>query len=117
VANTDKTRGLAPPFKPGQSGNPGGRPKSLLTTVRAKCGEDGKKLVDAVYVLAMGTPAEVRAFFGESVKRDARARLQAIEWLADRGYGKAIETVEMSGPEGKPVTVTFGGRYKPPTDG
>jgi hypothetical protein len=104
-------------FKPGQSGNPGGRPKGFASTVQDKCGKDGKKLVEAACLLAWGTPAEVRAFFGEAVKRDGKVRLTAIQFLADRGYGKAVETVEVSGPEGKAMSVMFGGRYKPKADG
>jgi hypothetical protein len=102
-------------FKPGQSGNPGGRKKGFAAAVQEKCGPDGKKLAQAAYLIAMGTPAEVRAFFGEPLRRDAKVRMQAIEWLADRGYGKAVDVVPIEGEGGsnQGKTVTFGGRYKP----
>jgi hypothetical protein len=119
VANNDYKPGgvTGRGFKPGQSGNPSGKPKGLSAAVHAKCGKDGHKLIEAAYLLAMGEPADVRKFFGESVKRDGKVRLAAIQFLADRGYGKAVETVEMSGPEGKAMSVMFGGRYKPKADG
>jgi hypothetical protein len=87
-----------------------------MTAVRAKCGDDGKKLIEAACLLAWGDPGDVRKFFGESVKRDGKTRLAAIQFLADRGYGKAVETVEVSGPGGKAMSVSFGGRYKPQGD-
>jgi hypothetical protein len=108
----DRKRGLIP-FKPGQSGNPGGRPRSLVKAVRDKCGEDGKTLVQAAYLIAMGTPAEVRAFFGEHLKRDAKVRMQAIEFLSERGYGKAPTEIEDESATERGKKVMFGGRYKP----
>lgn len=101
-------------FKPGQSGNPGGKPKGLMASVHAKCGKDGKKLVEAAYLLAMGTPADVRAFFGENVRRDGKVRMAAIQFLADRGYGKAADVFDApDGDTSEPRAVTFGGRHKP----
>jgi hypothetical protein len=39
--------------RPGQSGNPGGRPKSLAKTTRALAGEDGMKLVELWWSIAL----------------------------------------------------------------
>lgn len=104
-------------FKPGQSGNPKGsargRAKGFASAVRAVAGEDGLKLAKAAALIAFGKAKDVNAFFGEPVKRDAKARMQAITFLADRGFGKAAETVHLVGEDGGPVAVTFGGRYRP----
>lgn len=97
------------PFQKGQSGNPGGRPKGLAATIRAKLGADGRKLVDAWMVLAFESPAKVRKRFG--AEPTIRDRTQAMSELADRGFGKAIQP--LTGEDGGPVRVTFGGRYRP----
>jgi hypothetical protein len=64
-------------FRPGRSGNPGGRPKSLAKATRALVGEDGMKLVELWWSIA-----------SDPMRRDAD-RLEASRLLADRGWGKA----------------------------
>jgi len=59
-------------FRPGQSGNPGGRPKGIA----AKAREHGDKALD-VLVKALDDA-------------DARVRLTAAKEIMDRGYGKPI---------------------------
>jgi hypothetical protein len=54
-----------------------------------KCGRDGKKLVDLLYVLAVGTPEERREAFGEPVEVSAKDRRECIRELLDRGWGKS----------------------------
>lgn len=100
-------------FQPGKSGNPNGRQRGFAAAVQKLVGKDGAKLVKAAYLLALGSPKDVQAFFGEPVSRPAKVRLDAIAWLGDRGFGKAVETVELTGKDGGPMAVTFGGRYKP----
>jgi hypothetical protein len=69
------------PFKKGQSGNPGGRPK-VIAHIRDKARE---YTVEALETLA-------------AVMRDKRApaaaRVSAANALLDRGYGKPLQTVE-----------------------
>lgn len=66
-------------WKPGQSGNPAGRPKSLARRVRELVGEDGLELV-------MGF---ARVWAGEERGFGGRERLEAGKWLSDRGFGPA----------------------------
>ncbi len=66
-----------PGFKPGQSGNPGGRPKGLARRVRDEIGADGGELVEIMLEIARDLDAS---------RRD---RMQAVEWLAVRGWGRA----------------------------
>jgi hypothetical protein len=70
-------------FQPGVSGNPGGRPKGLARRVRQLVGNDGHKIVDFMF----------------SVMNDTRARnadrLEAAKWLADRGFGKTEQAINI----------------------
>lgn len=80
------------PFQPGQSGNPGGRPK----------GESALK--EAARLQTEPSIAVVVAALSDA---DARVRLKAAEILLDRGWGRPGQAVELSGPDGGPVeTVT-----------
>ena len=71
-------------FLPGQSGNPGGRPRGLAALVRAQT-NDGKELVNLMLRVLRGTLAV------NGKKPSISDRMKAAEWLADRGWGKAVE--------------------------
>jgi hypothetical protein len=73
-------------FLPGRSGNPGGRPKGLARRVRELVGEDGELILE--FMLEV---------LGDETARTAD-RLQAAMWLADRGFGKAVQAVEIDVP-------------------
>ena len=62
------------PFQPGQSGNPGGRPKSL-GTLRALARTHAAEAIAELARLAMSAKSET-------------ARIAAIRELLDRAYGK-----------------------------
>lgn len=66
---------IANKWKPGQSGNPGGRSRSLMTQIRRLTG-DGLKL------------AEYWLKVMEDEKARPEHRLQASQLLADRGWAK-----------------------------
>lgn len=72
-------RGPGRPFQPGQSGNPGGRPK-VIESIRDAARNLGDK---ALGVLA-----------GALESDDERARIVAANSLLDRGFGKSASAVE-----------------------
>ena len=75
-------------FKPGQSGNPGGRPKGLAKTVRDACGGSPLRLAHVLLEIA------------EDPKAHNRDRVAATRELLDRGWGKApaYASVQMDDP-------------------
>ena len=70
-------------FMPGQSGNPGGRPKGLATLAREGVG-GGRDLVAFYLAVFKGDTKALR-----TRKITLRDRLLAAEWLAERGWGNA----------------------------
>lgn len=81
-------------FKPGQSGNPGGRPKGLAAKVR-EATKDGQVLIQFWMDVVSGKVKGATA--GD--------KLRASGLLAERGWGRAVESldVEVSGKDGGPI--------------
>src|SRR5260221_5452738 len=70
-------------FLPGASGNPGGRPRGLSRRVRELVGEDGEAIVS--YMVSVMADEKARA----------ADRLEAAKWLADRGFGRSVQTMDL----------------------
>lgn len=79
-------------FKKGKSGNPGGRPKEAAE-VKELAREYGAEAIAKLVELLRGN--------------DPRTSKAAADSLLDRGFGKPGQSVEMSGPDGAPLTVTW----------
>src|SRR5690348_16391946 len=79
------TRVRGRPFPPGQSGNPGGRPRGLVAAIRAQT-RDGEELVRFMLSVLRGRLAGARL----------RDRMAAAEWPADRGFGRPVQAVGMA---------------------
>jgi len=84
--NSEPHRVVGRPFQPGVSGNPGGRPRGLASRIRGAT-RDGADLVTfAMDVLNAKIPGVTM-----------RDRLEALQWLSDRGWGKPTVSVELTG--------------------
>lgn len=101
LKNTGRTH-----FKAGISGNPGGRPKGLMQWVREQT-KDGKELVRIMLEIARGQLVIEETYLDSKGKEKTlekaprhQDRISAIEWLADRGFGKAVTQIEVTGKDG-----------------
>jgi hypothetical protein len=81
-------------FPPGVSGNPGGRPLGFSSLIRSETRE-GADLV--AYV--------VKVFRDD--KTDTDTRMAAATWLADRGFGRPVQTTQLTGADGGAVSVAY----------
>lgn len=81
-------------FKPGQSGNPKGRPPKLprLDDLLSEIlGEEKDGMTAAEAILK-----RIR-------QQAAQGNLKAAEMLLDRAYGKSTQPIELSGKDGAPI--------------
>ena len=90
------------PWKPGQSGNPSGRPRGTrdLAGYVLETTDGGKELVDALVCLARGVLPNVAVQEGPRPRKDQQVRpadqLRAIEMLLDRGFGRSPQQLDVA---------------------
>jgi hypothetical protein len=90
------------PWKPGQSGNPSGRPKGTrdLAGYVLETTDGGKELVDALVSIARGVMPNVSAQDGSRPRTDQQVRpadqLKGIEMLLDRGFGSSPQQLDIA---------------------
>jgi len=90
------------PWKPGQSGNPSGRPKGTrdLAGYVLEATGGGKELVDALICIARGVMPDVAVQKGSRPRKDQQVRpadqLKAIEMLLDRGFGRSPQQLDIA---------------------
>ena len=90
------------PWKPGQSGNPSGRPRGtrdLAGYVLESTG-GGRELVDSLVSIARGVMPNVSVQEGSRPRKDQQVRpadqLKAIEMLLDRGFGRSPQQLDIA---------------------
>ena len=90
------------PWKPGQSGNPSGRPKGTrdLAGYVLETTDGGKELVDALICIARGAVPNLAAQKDSRPRKDQQVRpadqLKAIEMLLDRGFGRSPQQLDIA---------------------
>jgi len=93
-------------FKPGQSGNPNGRPKKLPR-------------LDDLLSDIMGEEKDGMTAAEAILKRlrqlATQGNLKAAEMLLDRSYGKAKQPVEHTGKDGAPIEIKWPDGSNPTT--
>jgi hypothetical protein len=82
-------------FRPGVSGNPGGRPKGLTRRVRELVGDDGGAIAEFMYAV-MSDPSSQTA-----------DRLEAAPWLGDRGFGRSVQPVDLDVNQQPGIDITL----------
>ena len=89
-----------------QSGNPGGRPKGLTRRVRELVGDDGSAIAEFMHAVMVDEAARTTD------------RLEAARWLADRGFGRSPQDVELALKAQEAVDAdafaAFAAKYLPP---
>ena len=107
-ANTEKTKGKAPPhaWKPGQSGNPSGRPKdqfSFMGILRSALAEENKS----------GHSVGER-IVRRYIKLALQGNQQAAEALMARIDGKPAQSLTLKGDSDAPLHVRHSARLEQP---
>ena len=90
------------PWKPGQSGNPSGRPRGTrdLAGYVLETTDAGRELIDALVSIARGVMPNVAAQEGSRPRKDQQVQpadqLKAIEMLLDRGFGRSPQQLDVA---------------------
>lgn len=118
-SSKDKRLKNLKPFKPGQSGNPKGKPKGLLDfktrlkmaidVLAVKFAEDynkkyAKQIKDGLKVEMKSKDVDILGdVFMQYVNKARNGDLKAMDSIFDRTYGKAKQPVELGGLNGEPI--------------
>jgi hypothetical protein len=92
-----KDLGIRTRFRPGFSGNPGGRPRTrILAEMLAAVGDQVEKKSGKTYFQLAAQALVGKAFNGD---------VQAFREFADRIDGRTTQHVELASPNGRPIEI------------
>lgn len=109
LVKTVKPRGKGVPFKPGQSGNPKGRPVAELTfghVLRTKLISEYTSEEYEQAVAYIDAITDHMAKIASDKSTDPQVRLAYIKEIADRTEGKPKQQTELTGKDGGPIEVS-----------
>ena len=102
TTTANNTNNNLSPWKPGQSGNPRGRPKGTrdLAGYVLETTDGGKDLVDALVAIVRGIMPNVAVQKDSRPRKDQQVRpadqLKAIEMLLDRGFCRSPQQLDVA---------------------
>lgn len=105
MSKSTNKKGLKKPWQKGQSGNPKGRPKKLVSTILAELKEEGelvtRSLVEQTYQVLMSLTQEQLTRIASDKKQPMINRIVSKEMLGKKGF-EIIEKM-MDRANGKPA--------------
>jgi len=105
MAKKKNTKGLKKPWKKGESGNPNGRPKKLVSSILAELKEEGelvtRSLVEQTYQVLMSLTQEQLTKIASDKSQPMINRIVSKEMLSKKGF-EIIEKM-MDRANGKPM--------------
>jgi hypothetical protein len=82
----------------GQTGNPNGRPPML---------PDIKKVMAEALGAERNGKSGAQILITKLFTLAQKGNVKAAEMLLDRGYGKAVQAMQLSGPDGGPLKLSY----------
>lgn len=111
-------------FKPGQSGNPAGRPRKnkALTEILDRAGSktieyDDKRISSKRLMTRLAwqgvTTGQIRFPDGRTLQLSLQDWLDFVQWIFNRVDGPPPKPIEITGMEGGPVVIQYTGNADP----